>query len=209
MNAAARREEAEASPRIVQCLVDGWPGALQQGTGDGSPPLYLAALVGDLDVVELLARADPRALRAREENGFLPLRCAAWDSVPRADTLNIVEFLSREWSDALRERDDDGYLPLHLAAVHASLEAVQSTPSTRRLPQEGSPFMGQSTGRRWSWWSSSSAPVGTQSERARTKGGCRCTALPTALTWTWSSSSPSRARTPSRSLQATGPSPCT
>ena len=128
----------EPSPETVEFLADEWPDALLAKSASGSTPLHGAVHRGSLEVVQVLVRKEPRALRERTNTGMNPLLFA----VTREQRLSpgIVEFLSDEWPGALLEKyslqdysESQGWTALHLAACRTSLEVVRIL--TRKEPR--------------------------------------------------------------------------
>ena len=75
-----------------------------------------------VEVVELLVENCDQALVEEDDDGFLPLHCAAAANDP---SLDVVRLLLVGYPDSLKETDHEGYLPLHWAVRIAPVEVVQ------------------------------------------------------------------------------------
>jgi hypothetical protein len=83
-------------------------------------PLHVAVRHGATpEAVWLIARTRPRALRAVNADGCVPLHVAA-----ALATVDVVEFLAKERPEVRHEKDHYGRLPLHPAVANATTEDV-------------------------------------------------------------------------------------
>jgi ankyrin repeat protein len=121
-----------ASLEGVRCLVHASsPQGLLEATdaighnGGSLLPLHVAAEHATPDIVQFLARAEPRALWMADQIGWLPLHYAA--ARPSGSTRReVLQLMATECPPALLERTHDGFLPLHVAvSCRSSLEAIQ------------------------------------------------------------------------------------
>jgi ankyrin repeat protein len=121
-----------ASLEGVRCLVHASsPQCLREATdaighrGGSLLPLHVAAEHAPPDIVQFLARAEPRALLMADRIGWLPLHYAA--ARPSGSSqVQVLQLLAAEYPPALLERTHDGFLPLHVAvSCRSSLEAIQ------------------------------------------------------------------------------------
>jgi ankyrin repeat protein len=117
---AIRQEERLAT---IQGILNENPGAIQERDADGSNAVHCAACArSPLEVVELLARLRPEALREKTtRDGLTPLHVAA----AHASDDEVVEFLIRSRPEALREKDANGNIPFRFAAARGLIGVVQ------------------------------------------------------------------------------------
>ena len=66
-----------------------------------------------LEVIQMLIRKYPEALKVRNNDGHLPLHIACAKNA----SLEVIQFLIQQHPDALRKKDNDDNLPLHWACA--------------------------------------------------------------------------------------------
>jgi len=73
-----------------------------------------------LEVVSLLHKERPNAVKVKDSNGNTPLHAACIGGA----SIEVISFLLDKWPNAVEEKSIDGTTPLHLACVGAPLEVV-------------------------------------------------------------------------------------
>jgi Ankyrin repeats (3 copies) len=79
-----------------------------------------AFVSGELDVADFLATEWPESVRAKSNDGRLPLHAAA-----QSGKLPVAQILVVKWPSSVREASNDGRLPLHIAALLGKLPVYQ------------------------------------------------------------------------------------
>ena len=75
-----------------------------------------------MEVVQLLIKVYPDALKEKDEDENLPLHIAARS----CESMEVIQLLVKEYPDALKEKNKKGWLPLHIAVGKGvSLEVAQ------------------------------------------------------------------------------------
>ncbi len=84
-------------------------------------PLHVAAAKGvSVEVIQLLIKEYPDAVKEKDNDGLLPLHYAAAKGV----SVEVIQLLIKEYPDALKEKDNDGWLPLHYAVEFGTPDEV-------------------------------------------------------------------------------------
>jgi hypothetical protein len=132
--------------RVIQRMIDAYPGALQVKDREGETPILAALRVGGggigwlplseacLEGVRLLLDADPSALKVGDSWDRLPLHWAA------SGPPSVVQRMIDAYPDALLARDRFGRTPLgHARSIPRNDEMVQmlldATEKAPRMPQ--------------------------------------------------------------------------
>jgi ankyrin repeat protein len=90
-------------------------------TNNNASPIYCATLMGDLEVVRILAEfgVDPNI--ARTDDGTTPIFMAAWNG-----HLEIVRILGKLGADPNLATTDEGVTPIFMAAWNGHVQVVRA-----------------------------------------------------------------------------------